>query len=52
MAFASDQCGTERAHDTRDVGTDHVTACNLFKAAQNRIIIKCTALYDDLGAEL
>ncbi len=49
--FFCDQGSTESTHDTCNVRSDGLTACNDLKASENRIIIKSTALYHDLFAE-
>ena len=50
--LTGNQCCTECAHDAGDVGTDRLTACDFFEAAQYSIIIEGTALNDDLTAQL
>ena len=52
IVLSGDQSGTESTHDTGDVGTDGLTVSNFFKAAQNGIVIECTALYHDIFTKL
>ena len=52
VMLSGDQRCTESTHDTGDVGTDGLTACNFLKAAQNGIVIEGTALYHDIFTKL
>ena len=47
-AFSGDQGGAESAHDSGNIGTDGLAFGNLFKAAQNRVVIKGASLHDDI----
>ena len=52
ITFLCDQGSSEGSHDTGNVGTDCFTVCNLFKASQDCIIVKGSALYNDLFTKL
>ena len=49
--FPRDKRRTERAHDPRNIGADRFAARDTFKASQNGVVIKRSALYDDMAAE-
>ena len=51
VTFSGDQSGTERTHDTCNIRSGCLAAGNLFKAAQNSIIIESTTLYNDIFSE-
>ena len=51
MAFTGNQCSTEGTHDSGNIRTDGFTACNLFEASKNRIIVEGTTLYNDVLAK-
>ena len=51
MAFTGNQCGTEGTHDSGNIRTDGFTACNLFEASKNCIIVEGTTLYNDVLAK-
>ena len=50
-SLSGDQGGAKGTHDTGDIRTDGFTACNFFKASQDGIVIKGSALYDDLMSQ-
>ena len=51
ITFSGDQCCTKRTHDTGNIRTDGFTVGNLFKAAENCVIIESTTLYYDMFAK-
>ena len=48
VALPGDQSRSEGAHDTGNIGTDSLAACDLLKASENRVIVEGTALYHDM----
>ena len=47
-----DRCGTESTHDAGNIRTDTFDTRNFLKTAQYGIVVKRTALYDDIFPEL
>ena len=52
VTLSCDEGSAECAHDSGNIRANRLTACNSFKAAQNSVVVKRTALYDDMAAEL
>ena len=48
ITVTGDQCSAEGTHDTGDIRTDRFASGNGLKASQNRVIIECTALHNDV----
>ncbi len=51
IVFSGDQGGAESAHDTGDIGSYGLTARYFLEASQHRVIVKGTALHDDIAAQ-
>ena len=51
VSLAGDKGSSERTHDTCDIRTDRLAVCDLLEASQYGIIVKRTALYDDMISE-
>ena len=47
-----DERGAESAHDAGDVGPDCLTIRNLFKAAQDGVVVESASLDYDIPAQL
>ena len=52
VALSCNQSRTEGTHDTGDVRADCLTAGDLLKAAENRIVVEGTALHDHVFSEV
>ena len=52
VTLSGDQCGTESTHDAGNIRTDTFDTRNFLKTAQYGIVVKRTALYDDIFPEL
>ncbi len=48
VAFPCDQGSTKSTHDSGNIRTGGMYACDFLKAAQNGIIVECTTLYNDI----
>ena len=52
VPFTRDQRGAERAHDPGDIGAGDLPAGDHLDAAQDGVIVECTALDDDIFTQL
>ena len=52
VTLTGDQSCTEGTHDTGDVRADCLAAGDLFKTAENRIVVEGSALYDHMFSEV
>ena len=52
VALAGDEGGAEGAHDAGNVRTDDIGVQKFLEGAQNRVVIECTALDDDVLSEI
>ena len=50
--FSGNQRGAESAHNAGNIRTDCMAAGDSLEGTKNSVIIKCSALYDDLIAQL
>ena len=52
VAFFGNQGCTEGTHDSGNVRTDGLTACNTLKASKNTVVVEGSALYNNVPAKL
>ncbi len=50
MSSGNQRCA-ESAHNARDIGTDCLTAGDLFKASKNRVVVESASLYHNVLSE-
>ena len=52
IAFPRQQRSAEGPHDPRDIRTHDLTPCQLFKRAQDCLVVECTALHDNVRSKI
>ncbi len=51
VAFPGDQSRAERSHDPGNIRAYCLAACNLFKAPEHCVVIKCPSLHNNMTAK-
>ena len=51
VTFSGNQCSAECAHDSGNIGTDCFAVCDFFKASKDGIVVKCSALNNNMFPE-